>query len=402
MAKNTPTADAPTATTETEEIVFDAPTSEAPSADGSTGNTEATGNIDVNALLGSMGDETDWDPNALLGQVDPNLIPHDADPYFAPDAADISSENPFAGYLGRDDAPEAEESPSPVSPVAPVAASPDLTDPGIVEIAKGLGLSPEELLGAPTPAAPEAPETPAAPTPEVAALTAQLEAMQAQIEALTQKQTQDQAFEAQAQALAAQEAQAAADRASYEAAQRDIYESQYEHLDDEDREAIVEARVEADLLRWDDQVGQSLAEARAQAQAQQEALAQREAGYVATTTALIAANPTLAGELTPGYPLVDFLADTHRAACDAYGMDAIGAFEPYAKAFEGGLKAVQTKAFQAGIAFAQARAGKGQSAPPVLSNKGGGGAPAAPKAGPAKLDMNNINFFAREGTSTRR
>jgi chemotaxis protein histidine kinase CheA len=397
MAKTT----APAPDAETEEINF----GDSPATSSATGEVQQ-GSIDVDALIGGLGDDADWNPNALLGAHDQDLSPHEADRDFvdAPDAVDVSGESPFARYLGRDVTPVADpETGAPVA-IPEATPNPDLTDPDVVEIAKGLGLSPEELLGE-TPLATPAPEeaTPAAPTtPEVAALTAQLEAMQAQLEALTQQQAQAQTLEAQAQALAAQEAQAAADRASYEATQRAAYEEQYEHLDDADREALVEARVEADLLRWDGQASQQLAEARAQAQAQQEALAQREAGYTATTKALMEANPTLAGELMPGYPMADFLADTHRAACDAYGMDAIGEFEAYAKAFEGGLKSVQTKAFQAGIAYAQARAGRSNAAPPVLSNKGGGSAPTPPKSGPAKLDMNTINFFAPEGRAARR
>lgn len=398
MAKTT----APAPEAQTEEINFDQSSVPSPA----TGEVQQ-GTIDVDALVRGLGDDADWDPNALLGAHDQDVTPHEADRDFvdAPDAVDVSEESPFARYLGRDVTPTDEPTPE-VTPVATPEATPnpDLTDPDVVEIAKDLGLSPAELLGETPPATPTPEEaTPAAPaTPEVAALTAQLEAMQAQLEALTQQQTQAQALEAQAQALAAQEAQAAAERANYEATQRAAYEEQYEHLDDADREALVEARVEADLLRWDGQASQQLAEARAQAQAQQEALAQREAGYVATTKALMEANPTLAGELMPGYPMADFLADTHRAACDAYGMDAIGEFEAYAKAFEGGLKSVQTKAFQAGIAYAQARAAKGAAAPPVLSNKGGGSAPTPPKSGPVKLDMNTINFFAPEGRAARR
>lgn len=354
------------------------------------------GTVDVAALLVG-GDDANWDADALLGQTNPELIPHEADPHFAPDAA-ATDENPFAGWLGRDAASDEGDDEGEVS------LTTDPIDPEIAEIAKGLGISPEELLGGAPPVVAPAPDAtpPAEVTPEVAALTSQLEAMRAQIEELSQQQVQARALEVQTDALAAQEAQAAADRANYEAAQRSVYEEQYEYLDDDHRDEIVEARLEADLLRWDSQTSQSLAEARAQAQAQQEALSQREAVYASSTAALVAANPTMAGELAPGYQMADFLADTHRAACDAYGMDAIGAFEPYAKAFESGLKTVQTKAFQAGIAFAQARAGKGASAPPVLSNKGGGGAPPAPKSGPEKLDMNTINFFAHEGRAARR
>lgn len=388
---------------EVEEINFDQSPQVADLNSSASLESPATqGTVDINALLGG-GDDANWDVNALLGQSDPELIPHEADPHFAPDAVDVSSESPFASWLGRNTDTDTETDEGSATPVvAETASTPDPVDPEIAEIARGLGLSPEELLGGTPPADPPSPEVAPEPSPEVAALTAQLEAMRAQIEELSQQQTQAQVLEAQTEALAAQEAQAAADRANYEAAQRTAYEEQYEYLDEDSRAEIVEALVGADLVRWDSQVSQSLAQARAQAQAQQEAAAQREAGYVAATAALVASNPTLAGELAPGYQMADFLADTHRAACDAYGMDAIGAFEPYAKAFESGLKTVQTKAFQAGIAFAQARAAKGAAAPPVLSNKGGGGAPATPKAGPEKLDLNNINFFAPEGKATRR
>jgi len=373
-------AQAPAETTETEELDM---TPEAP-----TGQPT----VDVDAIIGNE----PFDLSAIKSKND-DLLPHEADRDFAPDAVNVGEESPFAKYLGRDIVPLEDETPDPE--IDATDATPlNPADPELAQIAKDLGMSVEELLGAAAPVA--TPEPATEPAPEVpAAVQAQLEALQAQIAELTAKQTQ----EAQVQALADQEAQLAADRASYEAAQREAYEEQFSHLDDEDREALVDAKTEADLLRWDAQVNQRLEESRAQVLRQQEAMSAMERGYTEVSTALTAANPTMAVEIGPdGYRFADFLVDTHRAASLAYGAENIGPFADYAKAFEDGIKAVQKKAFQHGQTTALTRLKKGEAAPPPLSTRGGGGAPATPKSGLSLSALKNENLFAKEGSTTRR
>lgn len=375
-------AQPPAETTEIEELDM---TPEAP-----TGQPA----VDVDALIGNE----PFDLSAIKSKND-DLLPHEADRDFAPDAVNIGDESPFAKYLGRDIVPIEDETPDPE--IDATDATPlNPADPELAQIAKDLGMSVEELLGAAAPVATPEPAPAPEPAPEVpAAVQAQLEALQAQIAELTAKQTQ----EAQVQALADQEAQLAADRASYEAAQRKAYDEQFSHLDDEDREALVDAKTEADLLRWDAQVNQRLEESRAQALRQQEAMSAMERGYTEVSTALTAANPTMAVEIGPdGYRFADFLVDTHRAASLAYGAENIGPFADYAKAFEDGIKAIQTKAVQHGQAIAIARLKKGEAAPPPLSTRGGGGAPATPKSGPSLSTLKTANLFAKEGSTTRR
>ena len=378
-----------------EEIDFDS----APATDSDAST------VDTDALLSQEGN---WSLSDLAGLSAPSdLLAHETSVDFAPDALDARSDSPFAGYLGRGAEPEeaGADTAAPVAPATPVtpANAEALADPGLAEIARSLGMTPEELMaGAPevpaTPAAPSPADTtpvPAAPSPEVAALMEQIGALRQTVESLQSGQSQAQLQEAAAQA----QAQAQAQRTAYEQEMREAYEARFEHMEDEDRASTVGANLRADMLEWDAAQAQATADAQAQQQAQAAASAQQEAAYQSVAEKLVGANPTMGLEVAEGYRITDFLADSHRASTFAYGD--VGPFEPYAKAFEAGLKSIQTKSFQAGIAHAQARTAKGAASPPVLSNKGGGGAPVPPKGGPAKLDLNKINFFAPQGKERR-
>jgi hypothetical protein len=345
--------------------------------------------VDIDALLKG---EDDSDIYKMLGiETKSDILPHEADRDFAPDSRS-TEHSLYAAYLGRPTATDPEPAPAVADPAK---ASLVATDPELAAIAKAMGMTPEELAGAsaPAPATPE--PAPAPASPEVAALMATVEQLKAEVEQLRTPAQPDVA----AQALAAQQASIEEARATYEAQARTRHEERFEHLDDDDREAVVAASVRADMADWDKQAGEALAQTRVQLTQAQEAQAQREAAYQSAVTELTTANPTLAGEVAQGYRFADFLTDTHRAVTDAYG-DA-GPFEPYAKAVEGYIKGVQTKAFQAGMAHAQTRSKKGEAAPPVISTKGGTSAPTPPRGGPVKLDLTNLNFFAPDGKTRR-
>lgn len=292
----------------------------------------------------------------------------------------VSGFEPFLNNSTFDDAPEALEVPgslpmtSEAAKVRPEpAATYDLEDPLFIASATEMGVTPQklaELLGEPEAEAP-APEVTDAPPPSLSpnesALQARLEQMEAQFAELKAQQEAD----AQAQALAQQESALAVSRAEYEATQRAEYEAQFEYLDDEARDAVVSAMLEADLLRWDSQSTQAQVQAQLKAQQDATLAAQRDAAYSASVEALTKANPTMSIEIAPDYRLADFVADTHRAACDAYGAEAVGEFSGYSDAFARAIQAVQTKAVRHGISLAQAKLAKGVSAPPALGNRGG-------------------------------
>ena len=259
------------------------------------------------------------------------------------------------------------------TPEAKVETLYDLADPLFVQSAAEMGVTPAqlaELLGSPEAVTPEA-ETPAAPAVELSANEAALQARLAQMEEQFAQLKAAQEADAQAQALAQQEADLAASRAEYEATQRAEYEAQFDYFDDESRDAIVSAKLEADLLRWDSQSAQSQVQAQIQAQQDAALASQRDAAYSASVEAMTKANPTMGIEIAPDYRLADFVADTHRAACDAYGSEAVGDFSGYSEAFAKAIQAVQTKAVRHGITLAQAKLAKGAGTPPALGNRGG-------------------------------
>lgn len=289
------------------------------------------------------------------------------------------------------------------TPEAKVETLYDLEDPLFVQSAAEMGVTPAqlaELLGSPEVTTPEA-ETPAAPAVELsvneAALQARLAQMEEQFAALKAAQEAD----AQAQALAQQEADLAASRAEYEATQRAQYEAQFEYLDDETRESVVSAKLEADLLRWDSQSAQSQVQAQLKAQQDATLASQRDAAYSASVEAMTKANPTMGIEIAPDYRLADFVADTHRAACDAYGAEAVGEFSGYSEAFAKAIQAVQTKAVRHGITLAQAKLAKSAGTPPALGNKGGS-APATQTPAPSIRPGANELFAHLRSPQTRR
>ena len=290
----------------------------------------------------------------------------------------------------------------------------DLEAPAFVQAAQDMNITPAELarlLGGEE--AQEDPAKPEPPTPEPKTLSPTEAALQARLEAMEKRfadLASQQKAEAEAQALAQQEAQLSQARADYEAQQRAAYEAQFEYLDDEAREALVEAKLEADLLRWDGQAALSQRQAQAQAQERETQESRRDATYAAHVEAMTKANPTMAIEIAPAtaesgaYRLADFVADTHRAACDAYGEEAVGGFEPYSAAFAAAIREVQTKAVRHGISLAQAKQSKGNQAPPVLSNRGGGGpATKPPVATPDAIRPGQNQLFAHlRSPQTRR
>jgi hypothetical protein len=301
--------------------------------------------------------------------------------------------------------PEASATPGTKAETKAETASYDLEDPLFVQSAAEMGVTPAqlaELLGPPEVTTQEV-ETPAVPaielSPNEAALQARLEQMEAQFAQLKEAQE----AEAQAQALAQQEADMAASRAEYEATQRAEYEAQFEYLDDETRDAVISAKLEADMLRWDSQSARAQLQAQIQAQQDATLASQRDAAYSASVEAMTKANPTMGIEIAPDYRLADFVADTHRAACDAYGVDAVGDFSGYSEAFAKAIQAVQTKAVRHGITLAQAKLAKGAGAPPALGNKGGS-APATkpPTTSDAIRPGSNQLFAHLRSPQTRR
>lgn len=369
----------------------------------------ASGSIDIDSILSNEGS------GDFLTMLDKSAAGLNDARLFAPDTHDAAVEagNAYEGLLARTD----RDTPNDTKADADDIMGAD--DPELAEMAKALGMTVEELLGTPaTPKPDQAQATqpdsvrsaalladkatepaPAAPSPEILALQQELAATRQMVESF---QKQQQESQQQAMSDAAAIAAIAQERANYEQQQREVYEDNYDHLDEVDRQELVDKLVAADLVVFDSQQTEVMAAQRQEAIQKQEQLQQREQGYANATKQLVEANPTMGVTLMEDYNLANFLADTHRAAVDAYGD--VGPFEPYAKAFESSLKQIQTNAFRAGLAAGQKRASKTSDTPPVLSNQGGGGAPAAPKGGtPTKsINLDQFNFFASDDGAQRR